>query len=48
MSDDPRVVLIHHTEPRGQRQSINEAAHIVKFTAGGTVWEAFGYIEAEL
>lgn len=28
--DNPRVVIIHHTEARGQRQSINEAARIAK------------------
>lgn len=28
IQDDPRVILIHHTEPRGQRQSINEAARV--------------------
>ena len=28
--DDPRIVLIHHTIPRGQRVSINEAARIAK------------------
>ena len=28
--DNPRVVVIHHTEARGQRQSINEAARIAK------------------
>ena len=30
IKDDPRVILIHHTEARGQRQSINEAARIAK------------------
>ena len=30
IKDDPRVILIHHTEPRGQRQSINEAAKIAR------------------
>lgn len=28
--DNPRVTLIHHAEPRGQRASINEAARISK------------------
>lgn len=28
--DHPRVVIIHHTEARGQRQSINEAARVAK------------------
>lgn len=28
--DNPRVVIIHHTEPRGQRASINEAARIAR------------------
>src|SRR5512146_502712 len=28
--DPPRDHIIHHTEARGQRQSINEAAHIAK------------------
>lgn len=28
--DDPRVVLIHHSEPVGQRHAINEAALIAK------------------
>jgi cephalosporin hydroxylase len=28
--DNPRLVLIHHTEARGQRQSINEAAQIAR------------------
>ncbi len=28
--DHPRVMLIHHTESRGQRQSINEAARIAR------------------
>jgi cephalosporin hydroxylase len=28
--DHPRVTLIHHTESRGQRQSINEAARIAR------------------
>ena len=30
IQDDPRVILIHHTESIGQRQSINEAARIAK------------------
>ena len=30
ISDDPRVVLIHHTEPVGQRRGVNEAAEIAK------------------
>ena len=30
IQDDARVVLIHHTVARGQRQSINEAARIAK------------------
>lgn len=30
IQDHPRVMLIHHTEARGQRQSINEAARIAK------------------
>jgi len=30
IKDDPRVNIIHHTEPRGQRQSINEAARVAK------------------
>ena len=28
--DDPRVTLIHHTEPVGQRAAINEAARMAK------------------
>lgn len=28
IQDDPRVILIHHAEAKGQRQSINEAARI--------------------
>jgi len=30
ISDDSRVVLIHHTEPVGQRRGVNEAAEIAK------------------
>jgi glycosyltransferase involved in cell wall biosynthesis len=30
IQDNPRVILLHHTEARGQRQSINEAARIAK------------------
>jgi cephalosporin hydroxylase len=30
INDHPRVTLLHHTEPRGQRASINEAARIAK------------------
>ena len=30
LKDHPNVVVIHHTEPRGQRPSINEAARIAK------------------
>lgn len=30
IKDHPRVTLIHHTEPKGQRQSVNEAARIAK------------------
>ena len=30
MPDNPRVTIIHHTEARGQRQSINEAARVAK------------------
>lgn len=30
IKDDPRVNIIHHTEARGQRASINEAARIAK------------------
>jgi len=30
IKDDPRVILVHHTESRGQRQSINEAARIAQ------------------
>jgi len=28
--DDPRIILVHHTESIGQRQAINEAARIAK------------------
>lgn len=28
--DNPRVIVLHHTEARGQRQSINEAARIAR------------------
>ncbi len=30
IQDHPRVTLLHHTESRGQRQSINEAARIAR------------------
>lgn len=30
IQDHPKVILIHHTEPQGQRQSINEAARLSK------------------
>lgn len=30
VKDHPKVVIIHHTEARGQRQSINEAARIAR------------------
>jgi cephalosporin hydroxylase/glycosyltransferase involved in cell wall biosynthesis len=30
IKDHPNVNIIHHTEPRGQRQSINEAARVAK------------------
>lgn len=48
--DHPRVNIIHHSEPRGQRQSINEAArmakgrHIMKLDAHCNVGQGFDRI----
>lgn len=47
VKDDKRVNIIHHSEPRGQRQSINEAArvaqgeYVMKLDAHCTVDEGF-------
>jgi len=52
IKDDPRVNIIHHTEARGQRQSINEAArvangkYIMKLDAHCAVDEGFDVILA--
>lgn len=53
IKDDPRVRLIHNTEPRGQRHSINDAArfargkYMMKLDAHCTVSEGFDVILAE-
>lgn len=53
VKDDPRVTLIHHTEPIGQRAAINEAArlakgeYILKTDAHSTFDKGFDVILAE-
>lgn len=53
INDDPRVILLHHSEARGQRQSINEAARIargeylMKLDAHCAVGEGFDVILEE-